>query len=290
MSGEEINDRFIAIVAKRSGGGILGLSRSFKIIDRDGSGQLDGPEFHLAMTRFGTKFTKEESQVLFDFYDSKGSGDGNLDFDEFLKGLRGKMNDARRELVEQAFAKMDADGSGALEVGDVVSKYNTKSHPKVIAGEWTHEDACQEFLNAFEGDSGDGDNQVSIKEFMDYHQGLSSSMDEDDAFGMLMASNWGIEFIPKKEIIAILEVIKSKAKTQGDNPKKVVEKAFKYFDNDGSGMIEIGEFTKAMAQYYSDLTEGQITTMWGMFDADNSGTITITEFTDLVFADGGPAI
>merc|ERR1712093_947771 len=152
MSGEEINDKFVSIVSKRTGGGgILGLSRNFKIIDRDGSGTLTIDEFVLAMKKFQVGLTDEESETLFKYYDSKGEGDGKLDFDEFLKGLRGKMNDVRRELCEQAFTEMDRDNSGELDLADVVDKYKTNKHPKVMAGEWAHEQACEEFLMAFEG-------------------------------------------------------------------------------------------------------------------------------------------
>ena len=58
------------------------------------------------------------------------------------------------------------------------------------SGEWTHEQACEEFLMAFEGDDGNKDGKVTLTEFMDYHAGLSSNIDEDDAFGIMMAANW----------------------------------------------------------------------------------------------------
>jgi len=285
MSGEEINDRFIEIISKRAGGGILGLSRNFKIIDRDGGGTLDADEFVLAMKKFQAGFTDEESKTLFAYYDSKGEGDGKLDFDEFLKGLRGKMNDMRRELVEQAFTAMDVDGSGELDLADVTNKYNTSKHPKVLAGEWTHEQACEEFLSAFEGEGGEaGDGKVTLQEFMDYNQSLSSNIDEDDAFGMMMAANWGIEFVPKKEIKEIFEIIKSKSEAKGGG-KKAAEKSFKYFDTDGSGEISMDEFTKAMMTFNASLSQPQLNTMFGMFDQDNSGTISISELIDVVFTD-----
>jgi len=280
----DINDRFVDIVANRSGGGILGLSRNFKIVDRDGSGQIDVGEFILAMKKFSTGFTDEESTALFEFYDSKGEGDGKLDFDEFLKGLRGKMNDMRRELCEQAFTAMDADGSGELDLPDVVGKYNTSMHEKVKAGEWTHEQACEEFLMAFEGDDGNRDGKVSLQEFMDYHSSLSSNIDEDDAFGMMMAANWGIEFVPKKEIMEIFDIIKSKSKAKASGaPEKAAKDSFKYFDTDGSGEISFDEFKKAMLTFNASLTPPQLNTMFGMFDQDNSGSISIKEMVEVVF-------
>ena len=37
---------------------------------------------------------------------------GNLNFDEFLKGVRGELSEARQATVDAAFAKFDVDGSG----------------------------------------------------------------------------------------------------------------------------------------------------------------------------------
>merc|ERR1712070_1022560 len=251
MSGEEVNAKFIEVVSKRSGGGgILGLSRNFRIIDRDGSGSLTIDEFKLAMKKFQVGFSDEESETLFNFYDSKGEGDGKLDFDEFLKGLRGQMNDMRRELCEQAFA---------------------------------------EFLMAFEGEDGNRDGKVTMQEFMDYNSSLSSNIDEDDAFGMMMAANWGIEFVPKKEILEIFDIIKTKSDAKGGG-KKAAKDAFKYFDTDNSGQIEMPEFEKAMKTFNATLTDAQLNTMFGMFDQDNSGTISIEELLNLVFTPGGPKL
>lgn len=293
-TGEEVNAEFVEIVSKRSGGGgILALSKNFKIIDKDGGGTLDKDEFKLAMKKFQSGFSPEECDALFDYYDAKGgASDGRLDFDEFLKGLRGVMNDARRELTEQAFAAMDVDGSGELDLKDVVDKYDTSSNPKVMTGEWTHEEACQVFLNEFEGEGeagGKGDGKISLQEFMDYHAGLSSNIDEDDAYGMLLAANWGIEYVPKKEIDEIFEIIREKSNAAGD-PKKSAAKAFKYFDTNGSGDIDMEEFSQAMNTFHSTLSDKQLTTMFGMFDQDNSGTINISELLNVVFGEKGPSI
>jgi Ca2+-binding EF-hand superfamily protein len=292
-TGKEIAAEFVNIVSKRSGGGgILALSKNFKIIDKDGGGTLDKAEFQLAMKKFQSGFSPAQCDTLFDHYDKEGgSGDGRLSFDEFLKGLRGQMNDARREIAEQAFAAMDLDGSGTLDIDDVKGKYDTSNHAGVISGEITHEEACTEFLMAFEGDQGEntGDGKINLEEWMDYHAGLSSNIDEDDAWGMLMAANWGIEYVPQKEIEEIYAIIREKSNASGDG-KKSAMKAFKYFDTDGSGNIDMPEFTQAMKTFHATLTDKQIITMFGTFDQDNSGSVDFAEMLDVVFGDKGPSI
>merc|ERR1712048_128179 len=279
---QEVNQKFLDIIFKRSGGGILGLARNFKIIDKDGSGQLSEAEFNLCMTKFRIGLTKEEVKILFRFYDKDNSG--SLAFDEFLKGLRGKMSEQRRELTEQAFVKMDTDGSGELDINDLKGVYDCSHHPKVISGEWSEDQALSEFIKMFEGDEGDGNSVVTLEEWMDYHAGLSANIDEDDAFGIMMAQNWGIEFIPKKNLELIMETIRTKcAQKGGGNPKQVAKQTFKFFDSNNSGSIDYKEFGKAMESFAPNLNEKELTTFFGMFDGDNSGEIEYKELIDMVF-------
>jgi len=280
---EEVNDKFMTVVMKRSGGGILGLARNFKIIDRNGSGSLDQKEFAVAMTKFRIGLTKEETKVLFAFYDKDDSG--TVEFTEFLKSLRSKLSEQRRELTEQAFDAMDVDGSGEINFDDLKDKYDVSRHPKVIQGEWTKKQAIDEFIKIFEGDEGNKDGVVTKEEWMDYHAGLSSNIDTDDAFGMMMARNWGIEFIPQAKLDQLMETIRSKCKSKGNNPKKVALDTFKFFDTNNSKTISYDEFEKAMEKFSGGLNPLELKTFFGIFDHDNSGEIEYDELVATVFPD-----
>lgn len=61
--------------------------------------------------------------------------DGHINFDEFLVGVRGKLNQRRQAMVDKAFLKFDRDGNGFIEAADLKGVYNCKFHPKVIQGE-----------------------------------------------------------------------------------------------------------------------------------------------------------
>lgn len=279
---EEVNNKFIDIVLSRSGGGVLGLAKNFRIIDKDRSGSLSFSEFKVAMTKFRVGLSATETKILFDFYDKDGSG--SLEFNEFLKGLRSKLSPQRRELSEQAFAEMDVDKSGEINFEDLKAKYDTSHHPKVISGEMTHEQAINEFIKTFEGDEGNKDGTITMEEWMDYHVGISANIDEDDAFGILLANNWGIEYIPKKQVENIKTLIKNKATQKGGgNPKKVAMDTFKFFDTNGSKSIDYTEFGKAMETFAPNLSEKELKTFFGMFDHDNSGEIEYQELLDLIF-------
>jgi Ca2+-binding EF-hand superfamily protein len=56
-----------------------------------------------------------------------------------LRIIRGDLSDYRRQLVERAFKKLDRDGSGIVEVSDLVGVYSAKKHPAVMDGRKTEE-------------------------------------------------------------------------------------------------------------------------------------------------------
>ena len=109
-------------------------------------------------------------------------------------------------MVEQAFDKIDTKKSGAIGSKDLEGVYNVKQHPKVLTGEWTPKQAIDEFVKTFEGDHGDRKAAITKQEWLDYHCGLSSSIDSDDAFCNRMASNWGIKFVPHEKLRVIFQV------------------------------------------------------------------------------------
>ncbi len=53
-------------------------------------------------------------------------------------------------MVEKAFAKLDKNGNGEIELDDLQGVYNASKHPDVIQGKKSQEDILQEFLRTFE--------------------------------------------------------------------------------------------------------------------------------------------
>ena len=98
------------------------------------------------------------------------------------------MNATRQAVVDAAFAKFDADGSGAVTAADLRVCYSTGSHPKVISGEITEDEAYLEFLANFGDKNNDG--MITQTEWNDYYAAVSSSIDNDDHFVELMRAAW----------------------------------------------------------------------------------------------------
>ena len=58
---------------------------------------------------------------MFNYFDRDRSG--NVDYDEFLRYIRGNMNQFRKNLVKKAFDKIDQNRSGEITVEDLHGMY-----------------------------------------------------------------------------------------------------------------------------------------------------------------------
>ena len=66
-----------------------------------------------------------ELQALMKYYDI--DGDGNVSYEEFLRGLRDELTTRRRTMVDKAFAMMDRDNSGQLNIQDLCKSQSLKT-------------------------------------------------------------------------------------------------------------------------------------------------------------------
>ena len=58
---------------------------------------------------------------------------GEIDYDEFIRSIRGEMNEFRQKLVQQAFDILDANKSGEISFEEIKNKYNVSGHPDVLS-------------------------------------------------------------------------------------------------------------------------------------------------------------
>lgn len=60
------------------------------------------------------------------------------------------MSQGRKDLIMQAFKKLDKTGDGQITVEDLKGVYNVKKHKKYLNGEWTEDQCLREFLDSFD--------------------------------------------------------------------------------------------------------------------------------------------
>ena len=149
--GRQVSDLMQAFREKllsRGARGLIGLARSFKIMDDNDNKSLEWSEFSKALRDYRLDMDETDSRALFNYFDA--SHDGTVDYEEFLHRIRGPMNDARKRLVARAFQKLDKNGNGVVELDDIRGVYNAKHHPDVKAGKKTEDEVLGEFLDTFE--------------------------------------------------------------------------------------------------------------------------------------------
>lgn len=193
MKAKKAIARMREVLSLRAGGfpTMKKMGSQFRIIDRDRSGKLNKEEWNIALDclfkAYKCTFTVTEKNELFAFFD-KGGGDG-VSYDEYIRAVRGDMNDFRAGWVNKAFDIMDKDGSGVIDMQDLTQAYDVSKNPAVQSGKQTPTEAYQVFLNNFDASH---DGKVTREEFLEHYQWVSASIDTDDYFELMMRNAWHI--------------------------------------------------------------------------------------------------
>lgn len=106
-----------------------------QIMDDDNSKSLDKYEFRKAIKDFQIEVPDEFIEIVFSAFDL--NRDGTIDYDEFLRIIRGDLTPNRLALVKKAYQKLDKDGSGVVDIEDIKDVYNASKHPDVQSGKKT---------------------------------------------------------------------------------------------------------------------------------------------------------
>uniref|UniRef100_A0A8D3A7D0 EF-hand domain-containing protein n=1 Tax=Scophthalmus maximus TaxID=52904 RepID=A0A8D3A7D0_SCOMX len=160
----------------RGSSGIKGLGRTFKVMDDDNSRSLDLKEFLKGLNDYGIMMDKKEATELFLLFDRDGTEPSTL-------------TSSSKEVVMQAFQKLDKTGDGVITIEDLRGVYNAKYHPKYQNGEWTEDQVFRTFLDNFDSPY-NKDGKVTHEEFINYYAGVSASIDTDVYFIVMMRNAW----------------------------------------------------------------------------------------------------
>ena len=179
---EEIKKNLIDLCRQRSANGLRGLRRMFKVMDRNGNGSLSPVEFKYAMRDYGLNLSEIEVTQIVKYFDT--NKDGAISFDEFLRAIRGDLNERRRNMVHQAYRVLDKDGSGQVTLEDIRIAYDVSFHPDFQSGRKTRDEILSDFMQVWETHK--RDHIVTIEEFEDYYKDISASIDNDDYFELMI--------------------------------------------------------------------------------------------------------
>eukprot|EP00742_Colponemidia_sp_Colp-10_P002262 GILJ01002416.1.p1 GENE.GILJ01002416.1~~GILJ01002416.1.p1 ORF type:complete len:691 (-),score=124.49 GILJ01002416.1:1155-3227(-) len=190
-----LEQKFRDALLKRGVTGIFSLGRMFRIMTNGGSRSLNKTDFKIACKEFNTDLSDREAEVLFGEFDR--SRDGQMDYNEFLRGFRGPLNPARLVFVRAAFARLDVQKRGFIDVSDMRFLYDTRRHPEVRSGKKTGEQVLAEFLETFtmnrQIQNIDHESKVTFDEFAEYYANVSASIDDDSYFELMMTRAWKLD-------------------------------------------------------------------------------------------------
>jgi Ca2+-binding EF-hand superfamily protein len=101
------------------------------------------------------------------------------------------MNKKRRNLVLLAFDVLDKDGSGELDLADMMAVYDVSSHPEFKSKKKTKEQILREMIDVFDV-GGEKDGKVTKQEFLNYYQQISAGIENDTYFELMIRNAWHI--------------------------------------------------------------------------------------------------
>lgn len=171
------------------------MQRVFKIMDDNQNGALEIQEFWKAVCDFRIQISPEEARKLFDLFDL--NGDDSVDYNELMRSVIGEMNPHRKTFVKKAFDKLDDNKNGLIELDDIKKFYNAKLHPEVKARTKTEDEVLGEFIDTFELHHSlkcpnEKDRKITLKEFNEYYNNVSASIDNDQYFELMMTNAWNL--------------------------------------------------------------------------------------------------
>ena len=112
--------------------------------------------------------------------------------EELLRLLRGFLNERRKMVIIEKFARFDLDKRGSTQIGLIKSVYNANYHPEVLMGRKKENEVYEDFaftLDTYISYKGIVD-QITFEDFIEYYSAISASIVDDNYFIDMMNGVW----------------------------------------------------------------------------------------------------
>ena len=168
--------------------GIRSIGRIFRQLCEQ-TGTLDRQQLIQGLDAFGIKGLSEiQIQNVMDAFDT--GNDGVISLTEFIRALRGPINERRKALIGMAWQQVDLSNSGIINAQDMLQKYDVRSRREVVEDRMTANDAIIEFMQTW-GKS--GDSMITWDEFFEYYADMGASISDDDEFELMIRNAWQLQ-------------------------------------------------------------------------------------------------
>ncbi|KAG8348952.1 putative calcium-binding protein [Trypanosoma vivax] len=184
--------------------GIKAMGRHFRHVSGDGKRWMsldgmvkfvrDSRYFNRSFSPYDTQHTdtgvRETALAIYGAFPK--NEDECIDYDLFMEYVRGPMNERRKNAVVDVFRRMDYDRDGNINILDIQAHYNVQQHPTVVVeGLFEADKMLKGFLTIWDENKRYG--LVPFTEFIDYYNGVSAVIEDDEVFIDLLKNQWKIK-------------------------------------------------------------------------------------------------
>ena len=137
-----------------------------------------------------------EPNFILDFFSFLDLCDSNsIATDEILRIIRGNISEERKMVIIEAFARLDYEMKGFVEISYLKSLYNAKEHPDCKMGKKNENDIINEFNYTFDiyMNYKEKSTQCSFEDFIEYYSGISASIENEQYFKDMINGVWNME-------------------------------------------------------------------------------------------------
>ena len=165
--------------------GVRELVQLFAKFDRNSDAKLDRHEIQMVLKKNGQNLTPSEFERVFRYFDA--NGDGTISTSEFIRGIRGELNETRLNCVKSIWQKVAPFGD--IPVADLLEKFNYASNEDCASGAISRGELMEELARQIDQNS---DNKISEDEFVDFYTNIGANFDADETFCKFARTQWGL--------------------------------------------------------------------------------------------------
>jgi Ca2+-binding EF-hand superfamily protein len=299
ISKAQLKQMIVAKIQQRMKGGPGGLNRAFQFFDGDGSGSISLQELKQALrTLVGLEFDKEVLQAAFvDF----AEGGDSIDFSKFARNVLGSKTDdstsfnsnsnknlrrtsshgsgdvkqqIRRQIRQQSrnlqreFRHADTDEAGELHV-DMILRVLEKLNIDVPDDEWSSLVAKMKPSSA------------GMVDYEDNFFALFRMGQEDEKLDAIIGTVKGLT------VEQAMQLIRDKIRGRLAGGPSELQRTFQFFDSDGGGSIDLGEFRESLKLRCGlQFEESLLQQIMSRLDTNQKGELDFNAFAKFVMGSG----
>ena len=183
-------------LAKRGLLNLINIESRFRELDEENAQELDIKLFAQICTEFDFGLSKEEIEELFVSFDKDERG--MVNYDDFIRVLRGELNENRKNLIQNVFKHLDIDNKGYLTIEELLNIYQPKYSHEFLEEKKSEEESITIFEQSLKGNhkylNGDDASVKNIdpEEFEDFYESISMMIQNDDTFKDIVLKTWGL--------------------------------------------------------------------------------------------------